>query len=487
MDSLSFQARVQPAREVLRELETGRAWTYQQFDQAADRVVTWLKTNGVVRGDRVVALAGNCAELVLLQHACARMGAIYVPINWRLSSKEIAALIEDAEPALVIGDELLKQHGLDGADISMLLAESASLRPSAPEPVDQDASVLMLFTSGTSGRPKGALLSLRNITETGISFSLIARITHESVVLCETPMFHVMGIVTNIHPAFMRGGAVLISSGFNPPVTLSRLADPSLKITHYFCVPQMAQRLRRESSFSSQGLSRLVCILSGGAPHPAANICQWLDDGIPVVDGFGMSETGTVSGMPLDPDLIRCKAGSVGIVHARMQYRIVDDAERDVSLGANGQLLLKGDNVFSSYWNRPDETKAAFTADGWFRTGDVVREDQDGFLWITDRLKDMYISGGENVFPVEIESALARLDDVIECAVVGQEDETWGQVGHLFIVLHSASGLSDEQITSWLRNEIAHYKVPKVITRLEKIPRNGAGKIEKHTLRKSLP
>ena len=489
VDDVSAQARLQPDRLAIRELASDRAWTYAQWDEAIARTVAVLVQDyGISSDDRVAALARNCAELALLHLACARIGAIFAPLNWRLAAAELARLLDSAEPSLLVGDADFLAPVAAGwriVDLSKIRVQIEEAAKLATPPFDRNVPSLILYTSGTSGRPKGVLLSERNISQSAINFSMLARVTHESVTLAETPMFHVMGIITNFRPAFLRGGTVLISEGFEPARTLTRLADPALSVTHYFCVPQMAKMLREVPGFDPVPLRRLTALFSGGAPHPAADIRAWLQDGIPIADGFGMSETGTVSCMPPHIPLIDAKAGATGIVPPAISLRIVDADEQDVPPGTPGELLLKGDNIFSGYWRAPEETAKAFTVDGWFRTGDIARLDDEGFLFLVDRKKDMFISGGENVYPVEIEAVLAELPGVRRCAVVSVPDPRWGEVGHLVVVV-GPEGPDEVMIRAYLTARLARYKLPKHITFMDELPQTGTGKILKTQLRHNL-
>ncbi len=496
VDHVGFQARLQPDRLAFGELFSGRRWTYAQFDAAIGRTATVLADGLRVRaGDRVASLGRNRAELILLHLACARLGAIYVPLNWRLSGVELAALLADAEPLVLLGDaELdrpeLRQPERDGAPTLIDLADFATLCEGAdpyPErPVDEDAASLILYTSGTSGRPKGVLLSERNLTQTAINFGRLGRVTERSVFLNDSPMFHIIGLVTCARPAFLHGGATLTTSGFDPARTLAFMSDPALGVTHYFCVPQMAATLRAQPAFDPAALRRMTAIFTGGAPHPASLIRAWIDDGIPVVDGFGMSEAGTVFGMPVELDAIAARAGSCGIAPPSLAARIVDDAERDCQDMVPGELLLKGDNIFRGYWRRPQETAAAFSPDGWFRTGDIALRDARGFHYLVDRKKDMFISGGENIYPAEIEAAVAGHPAVGECAVIGVPDPRWGEVGHLVLVASPGETVDARSVLARIEARLARYKLPRHITILDALPRNGAGKVVKTELRRLL-
>jgi fatty-acyl-CoA synthase len=330
------------------------------------------------------------------------------------------------------------------------------------------------------------LLSERNIWRTGLNFSLLGRVTHESVVLCDSPMFHVIGLVTNIRPALMQGGTILVSDGFVPARTLARLADPELGVTHYFCVPQMSAMLRADPAFDPAKLRKLTAIFSGGAPLAAEAISAWARDGIPLANGFGMTENGTLTCMPVDLAIILANPGAAGVAPPGVELRVVDEDGEDCAPGRAGELLVRGPNQCCGYWRRPVESAAAFTADGWFRSGDIGRIDEAGMLWLVDRKKDMFISGGENVYPAEIEGALAAFPGLAECAVVGVPDERWGEVGHLIVVPVAGRGIEAGEVTAYLEPRLARYKLPKYVSVMEALPRNGAGKLVKGRLREML-
>jgi fatty-acyl-CoA synthase len=486
VDHLHLQAGLQPNRLAARDLTSGQTWTYRQFDDEAWRMAAALRARGVVAGDRIAVLAKNRASLVLVHMACARLGAIYVPLNWRLSPHEFTPLLADAEPALVLGDKQLQAAGLDGLSIDEFETQAENTEPLQPRHYDQDATSLILYTSGTSGRPKGVMLSETNLCATGKNFAVLARVGPDSAVLCDAPMFHVIGLVGNIRPTLMHGGKILVSDGFVPARTLERLADPSLAVTHYFCVPQMAAMLRFEPSFDPSALQNLVGIFSGGAPHAPDAILAWTQRGIPLANGYGMTEAaGTVCCMPLDLSAIEQNIGASGLIPPDVQVRIVDEDERDVPAGEPGEILVRGSNLSAGYWRRPAETATAFTADKWYRSGDIGSLDQNGYLSVVDRKKDMFISGGENVFPAEIEAALVAFPGLAECAVVGVPDERWGEVGHLYLAALPGIQISADEIVAFLETRLARYKIPKYVTLLPALPRNGAGKLVKAQLRES--
>jgi fatty-acyl-CoA synthase len=330
------------------------------------------------------------------------------------------------------------------------------------------------------------MLSEKNIWATGQNFAVLARVESASRVLCDAPFFHVIGLVGNVRPTLMHGGAILVSDGFVPARTLARLADPELAVTHYFCVPQMAAMLRHDPAFDPDTLRNLTGIFSGGAPHAADAIRAWTEKKIPLANGYGMTEAaGTVCCMPVDIAEIEANIGASGLVPPDVQVRIVDDAGVDVEPGVPGEVLVRGANVSAGYWRRPEETAAAF-AGGWFRSGDIGSLDAAGYLSLVDRKKDMFISGGENVYPAEIEGALAAYPGLADCAAVGVADARWGEVGHLVVAPLPGYEIQPEDVTRYLEPRLARYKLPKYITIMRELPRNGAGKLVKARLREVL-
>jgi len=484
MDYVRLHARLHPERQVVTDLGSGRAWNYTSFDRYIAACTALLLQSNIRSGDRIACLSKNRAEVIVLHLACARIGAIFVPLNWRLSDAELRQLIDDCEPKILFADSQEHDLGATVVALDSLEAQCAKLEPVWPHQPSVDLPSLMLYTSGTTGKPKGVLLSERNLTETAINFTLLGEVNALSGFLCESPMFHIIGMVTSVRPALFCGARIVISDAFEPQRTLARLADPQLGISHYFCVPQMALALRAEKTFSADQLRNMKAIFTGGAPHPAPQILAWLEDGIPIVDGYGMSEAGTVFGMPLDTAMIRDKAGCVGLPTPRIQARIVDEAGEVAPVNVPGELQLKGDNITCGYWRREEDFAQTLTEDGWFRTGDILVVDEGGFFRVTDRKKDMYISGGENVYPAEVEAQLLDFPGIGEFTVVGVPDQKWGEVGCLFYVAESDT-ISVEAIEEFLSPRLARYKIPKQARAIPAIPRNGVGKILKHQLRAS--
>lgn len=486
-DPVASYARSNPAGLAVVDLETGRQWSYAALNAAIDRLAAWLVEQlGEASEARVATLARNCAQMPILQLACVRAGCIFVPFNWRLAAAEIAVLADDAQPAIVFHDAEFAAP----AAAAKVLATDAMLSLGAPgdsPPATArrpfNATSTLLYTSGTSGRPKGVMLSEENSFWCCTNFILGNDVTMRSVFLCDMPLFHTAGLFAATRVPIHAGGTVLISRGFDPRMTLARLADPALGVTHYFSVPQMAATLWNQPGFKPEQLHGLVGWAIGGAPNPKALTERFVNAGIRITEGFGMSEIGSNFGMPThDQALLIAKAGSCGLPFITVEARIVDDDGNDLPDGERGELWVRGPSIACGYWNQPETTAKAFR-DGWFITGDAAMRDADGFFYIVDRKKDMYISGGENVYPAEVEAAIAELPQVGECAVVGVPDDRWGEVGRVYVIPVPGSHISAEEIIAHCTARLAKYKVPKSVVIADAIPRTASGKVQKHLLK----
>lgn len=487
IDPVKTHALFNPAGQAVVDLETSRRWSYCELHEAVDRLASWLVSRlGEASGERIATLSKNSAEMLILQLASARAGCIFVPLNWRLSAREITILAEDAEPTLMfLGQDMEAPVGsceVLPIDDLLELGEHGDHPPSSARRSFDETSTL-LYTSGTSGRPKGVMLSEKNIFWGCSNFLFGNNVSMDSVFLCDMPLFHTAGLLAATRVPILAGGCVLISRGFDAPVTLDRLMDDELGVTHYFSVPQMAAWIWNEPRFDAARLRKLHCWAIGGAPNPKANAERFLDAGIRIGDGFGMSEVCSAFGMPpYDFEALRNKVGSCGPAFLSFETRIVDEEGNDLAAGETGELWLRGPSITRGYWKQPEATAAAFEG-GWFKTGDAGKFDEDGFFYIVDRKKDMYISGGENVYPAEVEAIIAELEDVAECAVVGVPDERWGEVGRAYIVAIPGRSLTGDHVIHHCRERLARFKAPGTVEIVDSLPRTASGKLQKHLLR----
>ncbi|MGI4880020.1 MAG: AMP-binding protein [Janthinobacterium lividum] len=500
LDFIAHHARVMPNKVVATELVSNRNWTYAEFDRAARRAEWVLKArDGFGTGERVAMLSRNSMAMLIVQLACIRSGAIFVPLNFRLAAPEIAFLVADCRPFLLIhegacdalvSDEISCPRLRIGEEID----ELAEAMAEAPEPLnvgtglrfDPERVITILYSSGTTGRPKGALVTMLNGFTGGLGLALGTRVTAESAFLIDMPLFHTAGLFGASWAAMIMGARVNISQKFDAPLTYQRLIDPGLNISHYFSVTQMAMMLRQVPGFDGRKLAKLTAYITGGSPNPEAHHRRWLDEGVTMSNGWGMSETCSSTALPVgDLELLRAKAGSAGLPHLSVEMKIVDEDGRENPNGEVGEIWIRGATVSPGYWERPALNATAFV-DGWFKTGDAAFRDDDGYFTLVDRIKDMYISGGENVYPAEVEAAITELHDIGEVAVLGVADERWGEVGYAFVVPRAGASLTPGQVTDHCLVRLARYKVPKFVFIVDAIERTASGKVQKHILRERL-
>jgi fatty-acyl-CoA synthase len=487
LDATASYAKAMPHHLAIGDLASGRSWNYSQLHAAVDRLAAWIVDEiGPNSGERLATLSKNNAEMVILQLACIRGGAIFMPLNWRLAVKELEGLIGDAGPVVLFAQSAFSTP--DNAPRTLDIADMLSLgEEDATPPVDArrpfDAVSTLLYTSGTSGRPKGVMLSEQNNFWGCTNLIHGNAVNPSSTFLCDMPLFHTAGLMAAARTPLLAGGAVLISEGFDPELTLQRMSDPDLGVTHYFSVPQMAATLWQQPGFDANKLQKIVAWAIGGAPNPKAQTERFLSAGVRISEGFGMSETGSNFALPPFelPEMLR-KAGSCGLPLMTIRAKIVDDDGNEVGAGEQGELLISGPSVAMGYWQQPELTAKTFV-DGWFYTGDAAMRDEEGYFYIVDRKKDMYISGGENVYPAEVEAALAELLTVGECAVVGVPDERWGEVGRAYVIPAQGKTISAEEVIAHCTGRLAKFKVPKTAVITDQIPRTTSGKVQKHLLK----
>jgi fatty-acyl-CoA synthase len=505
-DFLAFHAKMRPDQTVCLAFATGEHISYLQLHHRVNKAVAAIRRHVAdPRGERLGILARNSTDFLAFVIAAFRTGAILLPLNWRLSPAELEFQLKDAAPALVLYDAefssgfLTACQGAQGAHsqgVNSMTTEAwrfeldqAEEAPYAPAAMGPDAPFIILYTSGTTGKPKGAIITRVNAFWQSFNFSCMADVGADSVLLCDSPMFHTVGLIAVSWTTLQKGAMFAISDRFVPAETIARLLNEDLAgegkgATHYFGVPQIARGLLTEPTFKPRALNRLTAFVVGGAPSPGDLIEQLVDHGVIYTNGIGMSETGTIAHLPRVLETIRANIGSVGEPAPAMQMKIMDEHGTELPDGTAGEMCVRGPAITPGYWNRPDANASAFFPGGWFRSGDIaVRDPKTGFYAILDRSKDMYISGGENVYPAEVETALLRVPGIRDVAVVGVPDDRWGEVGCAYIVTQEGVTLEPEQVILACAQYLAPYKKPKHVRFIEAIPRNAAGKAQKHVLR----
>lgn len=480
--------------------EPHRSFTYSELNNRANRLANWLRDGaGIEKGDRVAILANDGVEHLDVFFASGKLGAIHVPLNWRLHWRELLELINDTTPkVLVYSDDFkdavanivkeadsvahilhIEGHGLPNSRYFEKTLSDSVLRPVTTETVTEEDIACLIFTGGTTGLPKGAQISHRMIAWNTLN-TIIHDLRHGDVTVNNFPMFHAGGLLVYTMPMLILGGTVVLTQRFDPQQVLELLEQYAATV--YGAVPTMYQMLTTAPNWENADLSSLRFCTSGGAPLPVKLIKAFQEEkGIQFKQGFGMSEFGPGVFALAAEDAI-AKAGSIGRPNFFVDARIVDEKNGDVAPNEVGELVLRGPSLCSGYFNRPEESKTAVDDEGWFHTGDLATRDSESYFFIVDRKKDLFISGGENVYPTEIEKVLYLLADVALCAVVGLPDDTWGEVGKAFIVLKEGATATKSDIEAHLQHHLAGYKVPRHIEFVESLPISGAGKVLKREL-----
>jgi fatty-acyl-CoA synthase len=473
--------------------------TYRQLNGRVNRLSKALQGLGLKSGDRLSILSTNCVGYVETIMAAAKLGAMLVPLNWRLTPTELTFILKDsgAETLLFHPDLLETVDSLKGKAglkrmvvfgweerggaraCEQLLESQTDDEPVTDTAPDLDTPHIIMYTAGTTGRPKGAVLSQGASFWNAVNLTVAMDFTSKDRNLAVLPMFHIGGIGLFTLPMLYMGGTVVIQRTFDPAETL-RLLETE-KITLFFGVAAIFLFLIQHPDFKKEAFEKVRVVMSGGAPLPVSLVHQYQEAGIVLQQGFGMSEAAP-SIATLEKALAIQKAGSIGKPLMHVEARVVNDEMKDMPVDRVGELVIRGPNLMKGYWNRPEATEEAFSG-GWFHTGDLARMDSDGDLYIVERKKDMFISGGENVYPAEVENAVYELPQVSEAAVIGIQDEKWGEVGKAVVVVKEDQNLTEEEVINHLKGRLAKYKIPRSVVFVKALPRNAAGKVLKNALR----
>ncbi len=481
-------------------------YTYAELNDSANCLANFLRTEvGVAKGDRVGIFARDGVEHLILFFALGKLGAIHTAFNWRLHPRELLRLAAVTSPKAIFfsgefGDAIAGLHGeadaasithfvhLEGEGTGGSISFSDAVGRYAPHPVtceelEAEDTAALLFTGGTTGLAKGAQISHRQIAWNTLN-TVIHDLTHGDVYLNVFPMFHTGGLFVYTLPQIIFGGTTVLTRQFDPVQVLELIGR--YRVTVFGGVPTMYQMLAQAPNWGSADLSSLRFCTSGGAPLPVPLVEKYTaEKRVRFKQGFGMTEFGPGIFALAPEDAVR-KAGSIGRPNFYVDARVVDEDNRPLPPGEVGELLLKGPSVSSGYWNDPAAGAAAIDSDGWFHTGDLAKYDADWYFYIVDRLKDMIISGGENVYPAEIEAALYRHPAVLLCAVIGIPDPKWGEAGFACVVLKPGAVATEEELLGHLEANLARYKVPRRVIFMSELPISAAGKILKRDLRERL-
>ncbi|MGN6445254.1 acyl-CoA synthetase [Amnibacterium sp.] len=479
-----------------------REITYGELAERVDRLAAGLQGLGVAAGDRVAYLGSNHPSFVETLFAAGRLGAIMVPLNTRLAPAELGYMLGDSAPRVLVSGAEHETTAVAAAEDRDLIRVVVGVPESAPgagvldydgvlRDADRDALVpasttlddpaLIIYTSGTTGRPKGAVLSHGAITWNAVNVLADYDLTSTDRALMISPLFHVASLGMGCLPVLLKGATVLLEERFVPGDALRSIE--SLRATAISGVPTTFQLMTEDPAWATTDISSLRLLTCGGSAVPARVREAYEARGLAFSGGYGMTETSPgVTMLPAWHSVDH--AGSSGLAHFFTRYRIRADDGTLAAPGRPGEIEVSGPNVFSGYWRNPEATEQAFTPDGWFRTGDVGIADEDGFLTISDRLKDMIISGGENVYSAEVEQAVMTIEGVTGVAVVGMPHERWGEVPHAVVTLAPGRTLDPEELVARLSLLLARYKVPRTLEIVTELPRTASGKVRKHELRR---
>ena len=471
--------------------------SYRELADAADRVAAVLWHRGIRRGDAVAYIGENSPQFLQVMFGAAQLGAVFVPVNTRLAAPEMQHVLVDAGARAVVLDAEFLERAMPGVEAGRIahvivtgdgLAEHPGLaRLAADAPgghtvadVGLDDPAAIIYTSGTTGKPKGAVLSHGNLTWVAMNCIVDYDVVSTDISLMISPLFHVASLGMGALPVILKGATLVLEKGFEPGRALALIQNR--RITMVSGVPTTYQMMADHPAWATTDVSTLQKLTCGGSAVPTRILNAYEERGLSFSQGYGMTET-SPGATSLAPAMTREKQGSVGLPHFFCDVRITDEHGDVVPRGTVGEIEIAGPNVFLGYHGLADATAAAFTADGWLRSGDLGYLDPDGYLYISDRLKDMIISGGENIYPAEIENLIADIEGISGVAVVGVPDDRWGEVPWAVVTLREGAEVDTEIVRAHLDGLLARYKLPKNVVVVEDLPRTASGKVRKADLR----
>lgn len=483
-DWISRWALYSPNKCALKEQDSGHEITYGDLNKKGNGIALHFQMiHHIQKGDRIAVIAEYTIDYIALFSAAQKLGFILVPLNYRLAQAEITEIIHDASPAMIlVEDKYLHLIHVQFVDKSlpMTSVEYMDMQDDFQvHQVDENDALFIIYTSGTTGKPKGVLYTHKMAFWNSINTSISLKLTSESRTINVMPSFHTGGWNVLLLPFLHHGAYTCLFKKFEADAVLNALSSQKCNI--FMGVPTMLSMMAHENNFKEADLSALDYIIVGGESMPIPLIEAYAQKGVAIRQGYGMTEVGPNLTSLHQDDAIR-KKGSIGRPNFYVQHRIINEHGKEAQPNESGELWLKGPMVTPGYWNNPSATQDAFSSDGtWFKTGDIVIEDDEKYLYIVDRLKNMYISGAENVYPAEVERVLLKLPEILECAVIGVKDDKWGEVGKAFIV--ASERLTEDQIKAHCTAHLAKFKVPKYYQWINALPKTDSGKIDRKSLK----
>lgn len=477
------RARLTPSKIALIDIQTKRKWSYEELSNESLKWWHYLKDVGLKKGDRVALLAENSIDIFPILFACGLGGFIYVPLNWRLSKAELISILEDCTPAILISDDKFINTGKEifnkkQLQISPLLNNAGIIEYQLNSEWQSTDPWLMIYTGGTMGKSKGVLLSFDAVNWNAINTIISWNLSFEDCTVNYMPLFHTGGINALSIPILMCGGTVVVGNKFYPEEAVRAVNDYQSTISLF--VPTMYQAMVETDYFKNASFPTVNLFLSGGAPCPKTIYDSFIKKGIHFKEGYGLTEAGP-NNFYIDPEIAAKKTGSVGKSMLFNSIEIKKENGSTCKVGEVGELYIKGKHMFTKYWNNPIETDNAII-NGWLKTGDLAQMDADGDVYIVGRKKDMIITGGENVYPLEVEQCIITHIKVKEVAVVGRNHPKWGEVVTAFVVASEPVKEFEREIQDYCREKLGAYKVPKKVHIVEELPKTHVGKIDKKRL-----
>jgi fatty-acyl-CoA synthase len=491
-DWLARRAALSPERLALVDTIGDRKITYAEWNGAANRTARYLRELGVERGSRVAVLANNCVEVLAVWFACAKLGAIFQPLNFRLKAAELSGLVDDGTPEVLLYGagyaqeaEALRARrsslrhvvGLDEPG-GFAAREGHSSAPFPAEPSSPSDPWALCYTGGTTGAPKAAVLTYGSIHANAVNTIVSWGLDATDVALLNAPLFHTGGMNVFTAPLVLAGGASVVCRAFDVDQVFDLVNARAISLL--FGVPTMFVAMQSHPRWGEVDFSGLKLVISGGAPCPMPVFEKFWSRDVDFKTGYGLTEAGP-NNFWLPPAEVRKRPGAVGVPLFDVEVKLVDESGAVREGPAEGELLIRGPHVCGGYWQRPAETAKVMDG-GWLRTGDLARRDADGFYSIIGRSKDLIISGGENVYPAEVESVIAAHPAVAEVAVIGVPDPKWGEVPRAVVVVREGSAVTEPELIAFAKERIASYKVPKSVVFRASLPRTPVGKIDKRAL-----
>jgi fatty-acyl-CoA synthase len=468
----------------------GREHSYREMGDRATRLAHALAARGARHGSRVAYLGQNHPAFLDTLFAAGLLGAVFVPLNTRLAVPELAYILNDCGADGLVwaprhATAVAELATLAPTDWQLPLDDLPAILAAAPadpidEPVAESETCMIMYTSGTTGRPKGVQLTHANVAWNTVNLLLDVDLTSTEVTLVSAPMFHVAALNQTVLPTFCKGGTMILVSAFDPDETLELIERH--RVTYLFGVPAMFLAVTRSPRWPQADLSSVRSLICGGAPVPEALITAYQQRGLTFMQGYGTTECAP-GVLFLRAAESAAKVGSAGTPSFFTDVRVVAADGADVAPGEPGEIIVQGPNVMAGYWRQPDATAEVLDTDGWLRTGDIAVVDTDGYLYVRDRIKDLIISGGENIYPAEVEDVLYQHPAVAECAVIGVPHPYWGEVGRAVVVLRADAHPTPAELLAFLDGRIARYKIPKSVVFAETLPRTASGKVLKSHLR----